>query len=181
MRTFGIKLTPKTSFSGSAYKGSTTNDKAKPAERWERKATDSRFLPEAMDDSSKGTRTTNMTVPHIAIAILVLGTTVAIFMVVQKRRAATAERRMIGMMECLGLDPAIGSNGEPDSIFDCVIEVSMKRIRKRCRACSNVEVCERWLADKENGDNVFCPNAKEFNALKTVCDDVANNHHTALT
>ncbi len=44
-----------------AYKNDTLNsDKAKPAERWGRKATGPRFLREAMDDSPKDPKTAEL-------------------------------------------------------------------------------------------------------------------------
>jgi hypothetical protein len=95
--------------------------------------------------------------------------------------AAASERHMINMMERVGLDPAIATGGEAASVMEHVIEASMIEIRERCQACSAVDVCERWLVAKEDGDNVFCPNAEVFKALKTICDDIANNHHTDAT
>jgi hypothetical protein len=122
----------------------------------------------------------NVSVLHTT-AILVIGATVALFMMRQKHMAAAPERRMISMMERVGLDPSIASSGEANSVLESVIETSMKEIRKRCRACSTVDECKRWLAGKEDGDNVFCPNAEVFMALKIIRNDVAHNHHTDAT
>jgi hypothetical protein len=133
------------------------------------------------DSIQRGARAMNISVLHITTAILVVGATVALFMMRQKHMAAASERRMISMMERIGLDPAIASGGEPGSVLECVIEASMKEIRKRCQACSTVDECKRWLAGKEAGDNTFCPNAEVFKALKIICDDIANNHHTGAT
>jgi hypothetical protein len=36
----------------------------------------------------------------------------------------------------------------------------MKEVRQRCRTCSTEDVCERWLAGEEAGENIFCPNAQ---------------------
>jgi len=80
---------------------------------------------------------------------------------------------MMSMLERVGLDPAIALAGEPDSVLECVIAASMKQIRQRCRACMTEDVCERWLAGDEHGDNDFCPNAKVFDALKVICSDDA--------
>jgi len=95
--------------------------------------------------------------------------------------AVASERRMVGMLERVGLDSAIASSIESDTIIKCVIKTSMQEIRKQCRACSTVDECERWLAAKEDGDNAFCPNAEAFEALRVICDDIANNHHTGAT
>ncbi len=118
---------------------------------------------------------------QITTAMLVVGATVALFMVRQNHKAAMSERRMISMMERVGLHSAIVFSGESGSVLEYVIGASMKKIRKRCQACSIVDKCERWLAGKEDGDNVICPNANEFDALKIACDDVSNNRHTGAT
>lgn len=99
----------------------------------------------------------------------------------QNRLPAASERRLVGMLKRVGLDSAIASSSAPDTVIGCVIEASMQEIRKQCRACSTVDECERWLADKEDGDNSFCPNAKVLKALRVICDDIANNHHIGST
>jgi hypothetical protein len=76
------------------------------------------------------------------------------------------------MLERVGLDPAIASGAEPGSVLDCVIDVTMKETRQRCRACSTVDECEQWLAGNRGGENDFCPNAKVFNALRIICAEV---------
>ena len=123
----------------------------------------------------------NISVLYISTAVLVLGAAVVLLLVRQKHKAATAERRMIRMMERIGLDPAIASGGEPGCVLESVIETSVQEIRERCRVCSAADVCERWLARKEDGDNTFCPAAKVFHELKIVCDEAANNYHTGAT
>ena len=118
----------------------------------------------------------SMSMFQVIATIFVAGATIFLFVMRRKHRSAASERRMVSMLERVGLDPAIASSGEPDTILECMIEASMKEIRQRCRACTTVNECERWLAGKEDGDNVFCPNAEVFNALKIICDDITNNH-----
>ncbi len=65
-----------------------------------------------------------------------------------------SERRMLSMLEALGIDPAIASSGDTEAI--------MKEVRNRCRACSSESVCEEWLKGDHKQDNAFCPNAKVF-------------------
>ena len=82
--------------------------------------------------------------------------------------AAASERRMLLMMECVGLDSSIATTGNCDTVFECAIDVSMNEVRQRCRACTITKLCERWLAGDEYGDNDFCPNAKVFDELKVI-------------
>lgn len=107
----------------------------------------------------------NMSLFQIIAAMFMLGATIALIAVFRKYKAAASERRMQNMLECVGLDPAIASSGDK--------EVIMKEIRQRCRTCANESVCERWLAGKVDGDNLFCPNAKVFDALKRTVDAVS--------
>ena len=69
--------------------------------------------------------------------------------------AATSERRMLAMLECIGLDPSIAMPVKRDTVLECVIHASMKEIRQRCRECTTVDLCERWLAGDQYGDNDF--------------------------
>ena len=71
---------------------------------------------------------------------------------------ANSERRMLSMIDSIGLDPAIASNSD--------LETIMGEVRQRCRSCTSEDVCERWLTCNEKGDNDFCPNAETFAALK---------------
>ena len=93
------------------------------------------------------------------IAALVM-VAVAFILLVEIRRYMTAasERRTMNMVKRVGLDPTIVSSG--------YIKAIRKEIRQRCRSCTNKDVCERWLAGDEIGQNVFCPNAKIFESLK---------------
>ena len=87
--------------------------------------------------------------------------------------SVASERRMISMLERVGLDPAIAAGHESDTVLAFAIDVVMKAIRERCQACTAVDTCERWLVDKGAHDNAFCPNAAIFDELKAVCDDSA--------
>ncbi len=69
-----------------------------------------------------------------------------------------SERRMLSMIESIGLDPAIAWSSD--------LEMIMGQVRQRCRSCTSEDVCERWLTCNEKDDNDFCPNAKAFSVLK---------------
>jgi hypothetical protein len=71
--------------------------------------------------------------------------------------ARNSERRMMSMIDSLGLDPEIASNAEFGAI--------MGEVRQRCKGCTAEDVCERWLRGDEEGDNAFCPNARVFEIL----------------
>jgi hypothetical protein len=86
---------------------------------------------------------------------------------------AASERRMISMLERVGLDPAIAAGHESDTVIEFAIDAVMKAVRERCLACMAVDTCERWLVDKEACDNAFCPNAAVFGELKEICGDSA--------
>ncbi len=101
-----------------------------------------------------------MELPLIQVfaGIAMTGIVVAIFLGFRRYLAANSERRMLTMLESIGLDPEIATSGEIPTI--------MKEVRQRCRSCATEAVCERWLQGNEKGDNSFCPNAKVFEALK---------------
>ena len=83
---------------------------------------------------------------------------------------AASERRMIGMLERVGLDPAIAAGHQSDTVIEFAIDVVMKAVREHCQACTAVDTCERWLVDKEACGNGFCPNAAIFDELKAIRD-----------
>lgn len=87
--------------------------------------------------------------------------------------SAASERRMISMLERVGLDPAIAAGHESDTVIDFAVDVVMKAMRERCQACTAVDTCEQWLVDKEACDNAFCPNAAVFDELKEICGNSA--------
>ena len=100
----------------------------------------------------------NMSLFQIIAAMFMVSATIALVVSFRKYKGAASERRMVSMLKRVGLDPAIASRGDNEAI--------MKEIRQRCRTCTAEDVCERWLADDEDGDNVFCPNAKVIDALQ---------------
>jgi hypothetical protein len=95
---------------------------------------------------------------QVIAAIAMSGIVVAMFFGFRRYLAANSERRMLTMLESVGLDPEIATSGEVPTI--------MKEVRQRCRNCATEAVCERWLQGNEEGDNTFCPNAKVFEVLK---------------
>ena len=99
-----------------------------------------------------------LTLIQIFAAIAMTGIAVAIILGFRRYFAANSERRMLAMIESVGLDPEIATSGEIPTI--------MKEVRQRCRNCATEAVCERWLQGNEEGDNSFCPNAKVFEVLK---------------
>ena len=92
-----------------------------------------------------------------SVTAMVIVTFVLIF-AYRSYLAANSERRMLSMIESLGLDPAIASSSD--------LETVMGEVRQRCRNCKSEDVCERWLTCNEKGDNAFCPNAKTFEGLQ---------------
>ncbi len=100
----------------------------------------------------------NMSLIQIIAAIFMVSTAIALVVTFRKYKDAASERRMVSMLERVGLDPAIASSGDNEAI--------MKEIRQRCQTCATEDVCERWLADDEDGDNDFCPNAKVIDAMQ---------------
>ena len=107
----------------------------------------------------------NMSLFQVIAAVFMLGGAIALIATFRNYKAAGSERRMLNMLECVGLDPAIATSGDDEAI--------MKEIRQRCGTCANEDVCERWLARDDDGDNFFCPNAKVFDALKRTVDAVS--------
>ena len=92
-----------------------------------------------------------------SVAAMVVVTFVLIF-AYRSYLAANSERRMLSMIESIGLDPAIASSSD--------LETIMGEVRQRCRSCTSEDVCERWLTCNEKGDNDFCPNSKAFEVLQ---------------
>ena len=68
-----------------------------------------------------------------------------------------SERRMLGMLKSMGLDPTIATSGDVESV--------MKEVRMRCQHCSAEDQCERWLQGRVEGDSAFCPNHRVFDML----------------
>lgn len=103
-------------------------------------------------------RTMNMSMFQILTGVIMVGVAVALFYAIRQYMATQSERRMTGMLERVGLDPAIAISGNTAII--------MKEIRQRCRSCTSEDVCERWLASEEIGENEFCPNRQVFESIK---------------
>lgn len=100
----------------------------------------------------------NVSIIQTVSAIVMAGVAVALFYVYRRYLAENSERRMRTMLETVGLDPAIATGGD--------IQTVMKEVRQRCQSCASEDVCERWLTGSEEGDNDFCPNSKVFETLK---------------
>ena len=100
----------------------------------------------------------NLQLFEIVSAIVMVGVAFALFLAIRRYMATASERRMMGMLERIGLDPATVSSADQGAII--------KEVRQRCRHCASEDVCERWLAGSQPGENDFCPNAKVFEALK---------------
>lgn len=100
----------------------------------------------------------NMSMFQIGAAIVMVVLAFGLFIAIRQYMHAQSERRMTNMLERVGLDPAIASSGNT--------AVIMKEIRQRCQSCATEDVCERWLAGEQIGENEFCPNARVFESLK---------------
>ncbi len=106
----------------------------------------------------------SISLSQIIAAIAMAG--IAFILVYAYRRylAANSERRMREMLQSVGLDPETVASGDTETI--------LREVRQRCRNCTTVNVCERWLAGDEEGDNDFCPNSIVFETLKKYSDVV---------
>ena len=94
----------------------------------------------------------------ISIAIILVIVAAALVFLFLRYKASSSERRMIRMMQHIGLDPEIVTQGDSDSII--------KEVRRRCRRCQSEGQCELWLASTDDKADVFCPNAEVFEELK---------------
>ena len=94
----------------------------------------------------------------ISIAAILVIVAIALVFWFLKYKAGSSERRMMQMMQRIGLDPEIATQDDTENIF--------REIRRRCRRCQSEGQCEMWLAGEKDGDNVFCPNAQVFEELK---------------
>jgi hypothetical protein len=109
----------------------------------------------------------NMSMTQMFAAIVMVGVAFLLFYAIRWYMAAASERRMMSMLERVGLDPAIAASGDTQAI--------MREIRQRCRSCNSENVCERWLVGEESGENEFCPNAAVFESMKkTMGDNLAS-------
>ena len=94
----------------------------------------------------------------ISIAVILVTVAAALVFWFLKYKANSSERRMMQMMQRIGLDPELATQGDTESIF--------KEVRSRCRRCQSEGQCEMWLVGAKDGGNVFCPNAQVFEELK---------------
>ena len=99
----------------------------------------------------------DITSTQIIAAIVMVGLGLALVIAYRAYLARNSERRMLSMIDSLGLDPEIVSDPELGTI--------MGEVRQRCKGCTSEDVCERWLRGDEEGDNAFCPNARVFEIL----------------
>ena len=100
----------------------------------------------------------NMPIGQLIAAIVMIAVALGLIYAFWRYLTARSEQRMMAMLECVGLDPAIAASGDAQAI--------MKEIRQRCRHCSAEGYCDRWLAGRETGRNDFCPNAKVWESFK---------------
>ena len=99
---------------------------------------------------------------QISLAILMVAVAVAIMVWLQSSQAAASARRMMGMMNRVGLDPATATLGDPPTM------TIIKEARRRCRRCPREDLCDRWLARKVKGGNTFCLNAQTFQFFRKM-------------
>jgi len=96
---------------------------------------------------------------EINVAIVMVAVTFVIFVWFQRGRAAASARRTMRMMTRVGLEPGIVTHGDPQT------KAIMKDVRRRCARCRLEDYCDRWCAEKVEGRNAFCPNARIFRDL----------------
>ena len=99
----------------------------------------------------------NPTLIELVIAMMMIAVVAILIIWFQRYKAGASERRMKQMLKNAGLDPEIA--------IHATTEVIIREVRSRCRKCQAEDVCERWLAGKETGENDFCPNAGVFQML----------------
>jgi hypothetical protein len=87
-----------------------------------------------------------------------IGVAMILVFAIRAYRAATSERRLISMLERVGIDPALATTGDNAQII--------REIRQRCYTCATEDVCERWLSGEVKGANDFCPNVNVFATLR---------------
>jgi len=97
---------------------------------------------------------------EFVIAIILVGLTAVFVLWFLDYKSGSSRRRMMQMMQRAGLNPAIVDLDDTAS--------TIRNIRHQCRKCQSEDLCERWLAGEEEGDNAFCPNAEVFEELKQV-------------
>ena len=91
------------------------------------------------------------------VATAMVLVTLGLILFLRHYLASSSERRMLGMLASMGIDPSVTTSGDIDKI--------MREVRDRCRHCAAEDKCERWLRGNEPGDNAFCPNHQVFELL----------------
>ena len=109
----------------------------------------------------------NPTMVDITIALFMVALSTVLVIGYLKYLNAGSKRRMISMMERVGLDPETATLDDPQ------IKNIINDVRKRCRKCPSEDVCERWLAGEIDGENNFCPNAQVFVQLTRNTKSIA--------
>ena len=99
----------------------------------------------------------NPTLFEIGAGVIMVAVAVGLLVWVLKSNAATSKKRMLSMLTRAGVDPAVAMSGDTEAI--------MRDVQSRCLGCRSEALCERWLAEKVEGDNNFCPNAPIFRSL----------------
>ncbi len=107
----------------------------------------------------------NISLLQLIVAVVMAGVAIGLFYAIRNYLATQSERRMRTMLIKIGLDPTIVASGDRETII--------REVRQRCRTCSSEDVCERWLAGEETGDNKFCPNAEVFESMKKTLGTIA--------
>ncbi len=100
----------------------------------------------------------NIPLMQMIAAAIMVGATITFFYLFRRYLAAQSERRMLAMLESVGLDPAVAFSGSVGTI--------LSEVRQRCQSCASEAVCERWLSGDADGDNEFCPNSRVFSILR---------------
>jgi hypothetical protein len=93
---------------------------------------------------------------QISVVIFMVAAAVAIIVWLQSSQADASAKRMMAMMTRVGLAPGTVTPGDPRIT---------KEARRRCKGCPREDLCDRWLAGKIEGGNIFCPNAQTFQIL----------------
>ena len=106
-----------------------------------------------------------MTMSQILVALTMVAVAVVLVVWFRGYLETGSRRRMKSMLKSVGLDPAMADQADSEAI--------MREARRRCRRCASEDVCERWLAGEEKGENDFCPNAQVFELLKQQAGSTA--------
>jgi hypothetical protein len=99
----------------------------------------------------------NPTLFEISAGVIMVAVVVGLVVWVLKSNAATSKKRMLRMLTRAGVDPEVAMSGDTEAI--------MRDVQSRCLGCRSEALCERWLAERVEGDNDFCPNAPIFRSL----------------